>query len=60
MLGVSLTTQEHSILFRREAVQLGTVEVPHVMPYENHIPLTLCRGLKQPLAEIWPELKLIL
>jgi hypothetical protein len=27
------------------------------MPYENHIPIFLCRGMKPPLAERWPSLK---
>ena len=44
----------------REAVQLGTIEVPQILPHENHVPITLCRGLQKPLKEIWPELKLIL
>ncbi|MEP7028936.1 MAG: glycosyltransferase family 39 protein [Candidatus Eisenbacteria bacterium] len=27
------------------------------MPYENHLPIHVCRGLRQPLAAIWPGLK---
>jgi hypothetical protein len=30
---------------------------PYVMPYENNAPIFICRGLKRPLAEIWPRLK---
>ena len=29
-------------------------EHPYVMPYENHRSVWICRGLKIPLAEIWP------
>jgi hypothetical protein len=44
----------------REAVQLGTIEAPHIMPFENGAPITICRDPKQPLSQLWPELKLIL
>jgi hypothetical protein len=27
------------------------------MPYEDDQPIFVCRGLKVPLAEIWPRLK---
>jgi hypothetical protein len=30
---------------------------PYVMPYENHLPLFLCRGLKAPMATVWPDVK---
>ena len=29
----------------------------YAMPYENDLQVFLCRGLKQPLAELWPQLK---
>jgi hypothetical protein len=35
----------------------GRVENPYSMPYE-HIDIFYCRGLKQPLAQLWPKLKL--
>jgi len=34
----------------------GHVEHPYSMPYE-HIDIYYCRGMKWPLAEIWPKLK---
>ena len=37
--------------------ELGRFTHPYVMPYENDRPLYLCRGLKQPIEEIWPLLK---
>jgi hypothetical protein len=27
------------------------------MPYENQLPILICRELRQPLATLWPELK---
>ena len=27
------------------------------MPYERDLPVYLCRKLKVPLAELWPQLK---
>ncbi len=34
-----------------------TIRAKYVMPYENNIPLWICRGLQQPIAEAWPRLK---
>ncbi|MDY7226488.1 ArnT family glycosyltransferase [Hyalangium rubrum] len=30
---------------------------PYVMPYEDQLPLYLCRGLKAPMATLWPKVK---
>ncbi|MBN1203445.1 MAG: glycosyltransferase family 39 protein [Myxococcaceae bacterium] len=30
---------------------------PYVMPYEDQLPLYLCRDLKAPMATIWPSVK---
>lgn len=30
---------------------------PYAMPYESGLKVFLCRGLKRPLAEVWPELR---
>jgi len=35
----------------------GRIGAPYVMPYENDRPITLCRGLRRPLAEVWPMFK---
>jgi hypothetical protein len=44
-----------------DSVELaGRTECDHCMPYENHIPIYLCRGLKQPFEEIWPQVKFFL
>jgi hypothetical protein len=36
--------------------KVGHVEHPYAMPY-NHIDIFYCRGLKWPLAEVWPQVK---
>jgi hypothetical protein len=35
----------------------GTIGVPYAMPYEQHRPILICRGLRKPLSELWPELR---
>jgi hypothetical protein len=30
---------------------------PYIMPYEDGITIMVCRGIKKPLAEIWPSVK---
>jgi hypothetical protein len=37
--------------------QLGETACGDCMPYENHVPIFVCRGLKPPLSVLWPELK---
>lgn len=38
-------------------VEVGRVQNPYAMPYENDKPVFLCRGLKTSLRELWPRLK---
>jgi Dolichyl-phosphate-mannose-protein mannosyltransferase len=39
-------------------VELGAVfQNPYVMPYENDMPIWICRGAKIPLQELWPRVK---
>lgn len=35
----------------------ATFTAPYVMPYENNMPIMVCRGIKRPLAAIWPMVK---
>ena len=35
----------------------ATFTSPWVMPYEDGIPIMVCRGIKRPLAELWPSIK---
>jgi hypothetical protein len=30
---------------------------PYVMPYENNLTIRICRGINQPLAQVWPGLR---
>lgn len=43
-------------LFRRSR-RAATFSAPYVMPYENNLPIMLCRGIKHPLADVWPSIK---
>ena len=36
--------------------KVGTVYHPYSMPYE-HFDVFYCRGLKQPLSQLWPQVK---
>lgn len=35
----------------------GEIRCGHCMPYENHQPVFLCRGLRRSLNELWPQVK---
>jgi hypothetical protein len=37
---------------------LGFTHCEHCMPYENNRSVYLCKGIRRPLEEIWPEVKL--
>jgi len=37
--------------------QVGLFMHDYVMPYENNLPLFVCRGLKVSMEELWPEVK---
>ncbi len=39
-----------------EVIPAGRVEHPYSMPYQ-HFDIYYCRGLKQPLKDLWPQLK---
>ena len=41
----------------RQAERAATFSAPHIMPYEEGKPIMLCRGIKVPLAKIWPGVK---
>jgi hypothetical protein len=42
--------------FWTSIVPVGTVYHPYSMPYE-HFTVYYCRGIKQPISEIWPKIK---
>jgi hypothetical protein len=35
----------------------ATFSSPWVMPYEDGIPIMVCRGIQRPLAKLWPSVK---
>ncbi len=43
--------------FCAEATVAAHADSPYAMPYEQSIPIIVCRGLRQPLAKLWPEVK---
>jgi hypothetical protein len=45
--------------FERCSVE-GSFDAKWIEPYEQGVPIMLCRGLKRPLAELWPKVKLYL
>jgi hypothetical protein len=41
----------------RSAKVVATFSNPYGMPYEDGIPITVCRGVTQPIAKLWPQAK---
>ena len=35
----------------------GVVYHPYAMPYENNRTIHICRGIKMPIAQLWPKIK---
>jgi hypothetical protein len=54
-----VVTRSRTVLEQRYAsvIQVGETDCGDCMPYENHVPIFLCRGAVQPLPERWPLLK---
>ncbi len=40
-----------------EVERVGTTDCTDCMPYEDELPLWICRRLRMPVAELWPALK---
>ncbi len=43
-------------LFRSSRI-VATFHAQWVMPYENDMPIMLCRGIREPLSTLWPSLR---
>lgn len=41
----------------RSARRAATFSAPYIMPYEDGIPIMVCRGIREPLSRIWPAVK---
>ena len=49
--------EDHLQSFER-VEQAGTVpHAPYAMPYEQDLPIFVCRGLRMPVADLWPRTK---
>lgn len=55
VLGADLGGREE--MFESTQVVEQAAHSEYAMPYENDLKVFLCRGLKRPLSELWPELK---
>jgi 4-amino-4-deoxy-L-arabinose transferase-like glycosyltransferase len=53
-VGGDCGASEH--LFHRSQLA-ATFHAKYVMPYEDDMPIMLCRGIKKPLAQVWPAVK---
>ncbi|MCP5047360.1 MAG: glycosyltransferase family 39 protein [bacterium] len=40
-----------------EVIEMDRTDCKYAMPYENNKPIYLCRGIKKPLNELWPNVK---
>jgi len=49
--------EEHEQACSRLELAARMPHNPYVMPYEDELPLYLCRELKAPLATLWPRVK---
>lgn len=56
MIVVGASREQLSRLFAN-VERAGTVTCRYCMPYENDKPIWIARGIRRPLAELWPELK---
>ncbi len=41
----------------RSTTRGATFSNPYVMPYENDMPINVCRGITKPIAPLWPQAK---
>lgn len=49
--------EDHSRVCSQLEVAAHLPPNPYVMPYEDQLPLFLCRGLTMPIATVWPQVK---
>ncbi|HLI97280.1 MAG TPA: hypothetical protein VKT72_14525, partial [Candidatus Baltobacteraceae bacterium] len=41
----------------QSAKRAAVFRANYIMPYENDMPIMVCRGIKKPLAQVWPMVK---
>jgi hypothetical protein len=44
----------------RSATLAATFTAHHVMPYENHLEIVICRGLRIPVSQAWERLRFMI
>ena len=50
-------TVKDDLPYCRSATLAATFTAPYVMPYEDHLGIVLCRGLREPVAKMWQDTK---
>lgn len=43
--------------FFKSGTLAATIKSPWAIGYENDVPVRVCRGIREPLAQIWPSIK---
>jgi hypothetical protein len=56
MIVIGGNRTDHEKVFE-SVEQAGLFQHDYVMPYENNLPLFVCRILRAPIEELWPQLK---
>jgi hypothetical protein len=53
-------TKEQMLQEFGEVQEVGAVQSEYVMPYENDLPVLVCRKLRRPILEFWKEKRLFI
>ena len=48
---------EDLLMYFEEVIEAGRTDCGYCMPYENDLPIYICRRIKVPINEFWTELK---
>jgi hypothetical protein len=51
------STKEDNLEFFKSVEQVSTASNKYAMPYENNLPVFICRNLKGTPAELWRRIK---
>jgi len=57
VIGFGLGSREELLDYFESVEEAARTDVKYAMPYEYSQPLYICRNIKKPLAEAWPECK---
>jgi hypothetical protein len=56
LIAIGGELEDHKKSFR-EVTQVSTIDCKYCMPYEDNVPVFLCRNLYRDINEIWPRVK---